>query len=364
MKITLLGHLHGYGGAEKSLVFLANQLVERGHDITLLSFTSDRNVYSLRDEVNYIFIPDKGSNKAAVLLNRFFCLRRELKQIKPDLAISFWFQLAVFGMMISKELGFKIIYSERGDPSDSEYDGLNGMIRRLSFPFMDGFVFQTKGAQAYFGEKIKDKSCVIHNAITVPDSIIEFKPVKKKNIVSVGRLHRQKNFPLLINAFSEIIKIHPEYKLVIYGEGEQRQELELLVERLGLVNNVALYGNSKDILIKMKEAEFFVLSSDFEGMPNVLMEAMGLGLPCVSTDCTPGGAAELIDNYTNGILVPKGNKAELVKAMLYTIEHFCRAEQMGRNATKILETHSPAKIYDMWETFIGGVVNGFNQSIL
>ena len=361
MNIVLLGHLHGFGGAEKSLVMLANELSKRGHKVSLLSFTSDNNIYNLDNSVDYYFIPDQGNRKINVLRRRFFNLAAKMKELKPEIVISFWFQLAVFAMLISKTQGYKVIYSERGDPKDIEYDGLNGLIRSLSFPLIDGFVFQTTGAQNFFSKRIVDKSCVIHNAITIPRDIL-LEPIKKeKHIIAVGRLHRQKNFALLINAFKDVNKAYPEYKLLIYGEGEQRKDLDKLIKELNLSEAVLLCGNTRDVLRKMKKAEVFVLSSDFEGMPNVLMEAMGLGLPCVSTDCSPGGAAELIVNKKNGLLVPKGDQKKLTLSLIYLIEHPKHAEQMGIEATKVLATHSPSIIYDRWDTFIKNVRDDINK---
>ena len=363
MKVVLLGHLHGFGGAEKSLVFLANELSKRGNQVSLLSFTSDNNIYDLNSSVKYCFIPDHGKRKIDVLRNRFLDLAKKTKELTPAVVVSFWFQLAVFAVLISKTQGFKVIYSERGDPKDIEYNGINGIIRYIIFPLMDGFVFQTKGAQDFFSKKVVRKSCVIHNAITIPEEIILEDIKKEKIIAAVGRYHRQKNFPLMIKAFAKVHNLYPEYKLIVYGDGELRTELEELIDKLGLTSSVLLYGNTRDILRRMKRAEMFALSSDFEGMPNVLMEAMGLGLPCVSTDCSPGGASELIQNNVNGLIVPIKDISALAEAMVYIIEHPHEANRMGKRATEILQTHSPQLIYDKWNSYIEGVTNGVKKRV-
>lgn len=352
MKIVLLGHLHGYGGAEKSLVMLANQLSERGHEVTLLSMTSNNNVYNLSNTVRYQYIDDKGSSKIATIFNRYFLLDKFFNENKADVVISFWFQIGVMAMLLSKKYKFKIVYSERTDPTGIEYNGINGLIRKFSFPFFDGFVFQTKGARNCFGEKIVKKSCVINNAIFINQNGLKIPKEKNKEIAAVGRLHRQKNFPMLINAFSLIADKYPEYNLIIYGEGELRNELVEQINNLGLQKRVILYGNTNDIYNKLLCAEIFVLSSDFEGMPNALMEAMALGLPCISTNCSPGGAAELIDNYENGILVDIGDYNELADKMDEVLNNNALKEKLSRNAIKILDTHSTKEIYEKWERYI------------
>lgn len=352
MNITLLGHLHGYGGAEKSLILLANQLSQRGHSVTLVTVTANNNVYQLDEGVKCNYIPDIGANKLGVIAHRYLELKRYFAKQHTDLVISFWFQIGIMSMILSKFHGFKIIYSERGDPADIEYDGLNGIIRTLSFPFFDGFVFQTKGARDFFNKKMRQKSCIIHNAINIDEGKIGAVPQKKKYIIGIGRLHRQKNFQLLIKAFAKIQKDYHDYFLVIYGEGEQRDELQTLISQLAMDKKVILFGNTSEIMQKLLEAEIFVLSSDFEGMPNALMEAMALGLPCISTDCTPGGAAELIDNHKNGVLVEKNNVNALAEAMRLLLDNPDVAQQYGNAAKKIRETHSLDKIYDKWNDYL------------
>lgn len=352
MKIVLLGHLHGFGGAEKSIVLLANQLAERGHDVTLISMTSDNNVYQMSEKVKYHFMDDKSKNKITTVMKRYMLLDKFFKNTKADVVISFWFQLGVIGMLLSKKYDFKIIYSERGDPTDKEYDGINGLIRKITFPFFDGFVFQTKGARDCFDKKIADKSCVIHNAITIDKAALHIPDKKDKTIVGVGRLHRQKNFPMLIKAFSLIADKYSDYKLIIYGDGELREQLNELIMKLNLQNRVVLYGNTKDIYNKLLNAEIFVLSSDFEGMPNALMEAMALGLPCISTDCSPGGAAELIDNYENGILVKIGDYKDLAAKIDEVLTDEKLKNKLSINGQNILHTHSLAEIYNKWDAYI------------
>ncbi len=356
MDITLLAHLHGYGGAEKSIVLLANQLSKRGHNVTLVTVTANNCKYSLDENIKVHFIPDIGKGKSSVLAHRFTALKKYFKTHACDLAISFWFQIGLFAMIISKFQGFKVIYSERGDPGDIEYTGVTGIVRDLFFSGFDGFVFQTKGARDYFSEKIKKKSRVIHNAITIDLDNTSTKVEKKNYIIAMGRLHRQKNFQLLIDAFNQVESDIDDYKLIIYGEGELRSDLQEQIDHYGLSERIILAGNTDNPCQKMLEGKMFVLSSDFEGMPNVLMEAMALGMPVVSTDCSPGGAAELIENGVNGLLVPCNNTNLLAAAIRQIINDYPKAIEYGLKAKDILSTHSLKVIYDSWDEYIKEMV--------
>ena len=138
---------------------------------------------------------------------------------------------------------------------------------------------------------------------------------------------------------------------MIYGEGEQRSELEKLAESLGISGHVLLPGNVQDIADKLEKSTMFVLSSDFEGMPNALIEAMALGLPCVSTDCPCGGPKYLIEQGKNGILVPVGDVDALSHAIRGLLSDPEKREQIGKNASTVCERLAPEKIYGQWEEF-------------
>lgn len=356
-KIVFVGFMKGYGGAERSMLMVANGLAELGHKITVISLKENKMVYEINNKIDYIFIPDSKGRNLKNFITRFKNLSNILSCIKPDIVISFWFQPAFFTAILSKFIGFKTIYSERGDPSDNEYSGLLGFLRMISFKFIDGFVFQTKGAKEYFSKTIQNRSIVINNSVSIKYSDYSIPKIRKKVIVNVGRLHQQKNQQLLINSFAKISPQFPEYKLEIYGEGELEDNLKEHIKNLGLENKVYLKGTTKNLFEKIVNSSLFVLSSNYEGMPNALMEAMALGIPCISTDCSPGGARELISTGKNGIIVPKNSEYELAKAIKYMLENSSESERMGRNAKEICFSHSEDKIILSWEKYILKVIN-------
>lgn len=360
-KIVFVGSLSGFGGAQKSLIMIANGLAGLGLDITIVSFNSDRIVYDIFDSIKVIPIADNEKLKIGRIITRFWNLKKKLKKIKPDLVISFWVQPAIFIAVLSKFIRFKTIYSERGDPSDKEYNGLLGFLRNIFFMFIDGFVFQTKGAKKYFSNSIQNRSVVINNSVPLKYNDFPIPAERKKIIVNVGRLHEQKNQELLINSFAEISEKFPEYKLEIYGEGELKNRLDGYIKNLNLEKKVYLKGATKNLFDEIVGSSLFVLSSDYEGMPNALMEAMALGIPCISTDCSPGGAKELITTGENGIITPRNSVAELAEAMKYMLENKNESERMGRNSKKICNTHSEDVILNYWKEYVIEVLINRNK---
>ena len=162
----------------------------------------------------------------------------------------------------------------------------------------------------------------------------------------------QKNYPLLLSAFSKISKKHPDYKLRIFGQGIVLPELQKLVLDLGIVNNVTFEGFCANVHESIKNSDIFVLSSDFEGMPNALLEAMAMGFPVISTDCPAGGPAELIKNEENGILVPVGDEEKLVKALEKMIDNVTLKEKVSNAAKEISVTHSVENIVKIWKSVL------------
>ena len=179
-----------------------------------------------------------------------------------------------------------------------------------------------------------------------------FEGERKKVIVNVGRLSKQKNHTLLINAFKDIVEKYPEYKLVIWGEGKEREALTEYIKNKGLSEQVSFPGNTSNVIAEIYDNALFVLSSDFEGMPNALLEAMALGLPCISTKCPCGGPEDIITDHHDGILVPVNDKAALVHAMDEIISDPAIASKLSHNAFAVRQRHAIDTICKKWFDFI------------
>ena len=189
-----------------------------------------------------------------------------------------------------------------------------------------------------FKGNIHEKGVVITNPIEV--ECLSTNNLTSKKIVTVGRLVQQKNQALLIDAFSLFEKSHKGYNLYIYGSGILLNTLKEFVKSKHLENCVHFKGFSRHIHKDIKDAEFFVLSSDFEGLPNALMEAMKMGIPSISTNCS--GISEIITDNVNGLLVPIKNVIALANAMSYLSDNITLKELIRKES--IIKSKE-------WETF-------------
>ena len=358
-KIVFLVPSMSYGGAERVISILSNEWVKLGYEVAIISMDKEkREVYPLNDKIRLKFVDEAHLRTPSDCVRLIKRVRKELLMEKPDIVLSFINSTAAFACLALRGTGIPVIFSERNDP----YSNINGwkakLFQRIALHDAAHIVFQTEGARAYYKAKIRDKSSIILNPIEIKSNIGTENRRKEKKIVSVGRLCAQKNQKLLIDAFEMVQKNHPEYKLEIYGEGELRTELEEQIKCAGLSDFVILPGVKQNVFDYINAAAVFVFSSDYEGLPNALIEAMALGMPCVSTDCSPGGAREIIQNYENGILVPCGDKEKMAVAINFLLDNKEEAEKMGKEARKIRERLDAEKIAKRWITLLDEVAGG------
>lgn len=345
--IFFIGTL-GNGGAERVVSILASKMAEAEMDVEILTYYDQPISYEINEKVK-ISVVEKitgTGNKIKNLLK----IRQYFKE-NAKVIISF---LAPFNMMAIAAnfgTGIPMIVADRNDPTKVPSNKLLRKTRDFLYRFADGVVVQTQKNKAYFSKAVQKKSEIIYNPINLKEYAgISLKLDKKKTIVTAGRLMPQKNQKMMIRAFKTVADKYPEYQLIIYGEGPSRNDLEQLTSELGIESNVQLPGNTTRLHDCIKNAGMFVLSSDYEGMPNALIEAMCLGLPVISTKVS--GATDLIKDHENGILTELNDQTELETAILELIENPELAEKLAQNAVKLNESLELTKIMNQWVQFI------------
>ena len=345
------------GGAERVLSLLANKFCEKGHKVTIALTETDENIaYPINKDIRVINILKKSKGSKSNLLIKRLSIIRNLRMLfkeeRPDVCISFLTKVNIYSIISGIGLNFPVIISERNNPLVDPRSRLTRILRDIFYPFADGYVFQTQFAADYFSKKIGKRSVVIPNPLTDEVNNVPEKNQKRKEIIAVCRLEEQKNLPMLIKAFSNISKKHPDYTLIIYGEGSMRNYLEQLIKSLNISGKVKLKGKKDNVIQLMSESEIFVLSSNYEGMPNALAEAMAVGLPCISTDCPSYGSRFLIENKENGLLIPVGDQNGLEKAICKLIDDPVLSLKISNNAKLIRKELSINKIFNLWFRYI------------
>lgn len=335
------------GGAEKMMVWLSG-FMARKHEVSFLTYRDNaEDFHDLDERVKRIKLNSEASGaNIGQSLKTIAEIRKLVKKEKYDAAIAFLSPSQLRLAFACAGTKTKLLFSHRGDPTrNADSKSFVQRLNAFAFSKADFYVFQTEGAKACFDDKIKARSRIIPNPIFNLTSCTDV--IKRdKRIVNVARLDKmQKRQDILIEAFNKFCKYNDEYTLDLYGDGPDEAELCQMARGN---DRIAFHGAVRKVVEEIKSASMFVLTSDFEGIPNALMEAMALGLPCISTDCTPGGAALLIKNGVNGILVPCGDADALCDAMRFYADNKDLAEQYGTEAKKVLIDFSEEKIGNMW----------------
>lgn len=360
MNILFLTNSIGYGGVAKMINFVSSFLIESGHNAIIL------NLNSISPSLSGGITQDLN---AKVKVITYYGKRNHLSKIKKivdvirsysiDAIIGFTTFPNFYATISSWITGKPSIISERGDPNRTFSKTTKDKILKFVINRSKGGVFQTKEASEYYSKGLRNRCAIIPNAIFLNSDCTSFCNCveREKTVVSVGRFQNiQKRMDVLLKAFKIFSTDNPEYILKLYGSGEDDYVHSLITE-LELTDKVELMGSAKNPMSKISNDGMFVITSDYEGIPNALLEAMAIGLPVISTDCTPGGARLLIQDNINGQLVPIGDYQAVAKAMEKYASNPVFADKCGANATKVLETYSPNKIGTAWINYIEKILS-------
>lgn len=316
------------GGAERVVSVWANFLAQQGFDSRIMLCGRTENEYPVDDNVKILTVSNTyGDYEKLSAFKKFKKKRAILKSEDADYIISFLSQNRIWTYLCAFGLRAKRIETVRNSPWHTDMpSGLLGRLTKHIFRKSYRVILQSSDQAAYFGEKVRNKSEVIPNPVS-PIYYESFKTEfadKVEVFIAAGRLTEQKNYFAMVEAFEKAHLVYPEIILKIFGaedamgEGNGRtyaDRLRSLIAEKGLSDSVFLMGRSSYIENEYKKADAFLISSNYEGMPNALGEAMASKLVCVSTDCKTG-PRDLIDDSENGFLVSVGDTDAFANAII------------------------------------------------
>lgn len=351
MKIFMLIRFLDYSGAPTMFMWVAETMRKRGHEVAVCTYNTLQKDIKLSEDIKWIDFTDEHRG----FIGRISKIRGLVKKFDPDVSVSFQLDANVYNILACYGLRTKSVVCERNDPYKPGYWKLK--LFKPLFSMADGAVFQLPKAREYYNN-IKVPVAIIPNPIVSKTDIQCEGYDKRKHVIAAhGRIDIfQKRQDVLIDAFAKIVKDFPDYQLHIYGSQwpgtNDEEKLKKHIKLLGLEGKALLMGVSKDPQKDIKDAMVWVSTSDFEGISNALMDAMAIGIPIVATDCSPGGAAFLIKNNENGLLVRRGDANAVYEGIKYMIEHPTEADMMGKKAIEIEDLLDSEKIGRRWEDYL------------
>ncbi len=342
------------GGAERVLSVLSTPFVQVYDEVVYICWYNGTVAYDYDKSVRIINIEDEAGSCS--LIKKAFWFRRYVRKEHPSMVLSF---LTPTNMLVLASLmgtSQAVVVSERADPNfyfkKYRMESLLCLTRNFLYRKALGIIVQSNAMKNYYKGNLYKKCTIIRNPIYMEKSIIGcgIRCKKSDKVVTVGRLEVFKNQKMLISAFGHFLISHPSYKLYIYGEGGARHELEQQIKNEGLEGKVVLPGSTDSVFDSIKDARVFVLSSTYEGLSNALIEAMCIGLPCISTKVS--GSTDIIKHRSNGILIDNGSISQLTDALNEVVDNSDFAKELGINASYLYDILNVDVISKKWMDYL------------
>lgn len=347
MKISFFIGSMRRGGAERVISILANHYSKKGWDVEIVLLLDTSVGYELDEKIKIVDLTAGSGSYFKRMPLWIKKIRGYVKDSSPDRIVSFIGRINVLVLNACRGLKTPIIVSERNDP---KHDGRGNLMLWLcneSYKKAFAIVHQTKYEESCFSESLSSKSYIVPNPVKV---YADSKNPSGLRVVTAGRLLPQKNHAMLIDAVSMLKDDFPDIKLDIYGDGSLMEELNLKIKTMSLENTVTLHGNVNDIHEKISDASVFAMTSEFEGLSNALLEAMTLGLVCISTDYP--GADEVIEHGKNGLLVPCRNAEKLAEEIRHVFNDKEVFDTLRKNTKEASKKYRVEEVIKEWEAVI------------
>jgi GalNAc-alpha-(1->4)-GalNAc-alpha-(1->3)-diNAcBac-PP-undecaprenol alpha-1,4-N-acetyl-D-galactosaminyltransferase len=357
MKIIVLTSSLSTGGAERVASTLCNSWARRGDRVTLIPTFSGGGepFYPLSKEVELIYLAARIQGQRGKILQykeRFFMLRRLIAERLPDVVVSFLPNVNVAAILVAAGMRVPVIICERSDPSQQPYTLFWKIACRATYRFADMLTVQTAAVAKSAADIFPKVGKIRAVANPLPSEISEHLRTPdraRKILLSLGRLSEEKQVNKIIDGFSDVCNAFQEWELHIYGDGPLSNELEEIIIRRDLQHRILLKGRTNNPWAVMAGADAFVMASRYEGFPNALLEAMGIGLPCIAFDC-PSGPREISNDGRDAVLVPMNDVAGLSAAMEKLMSYESFRTMLGTQArNSVHERYSLDAVLSRWD---------------
>ena len=342
------------GGAERVISVLSESFAVHYDEVRILMWVDAPVFYNVDPRVRLVSIEKESGTKN--IISKMCWFRHYISHESPNLILSFLYPWSMKVLIALSFIKTNVVVAERQDPRIVRGGRVTKVLRNLLYLKAKGIIVQTRENRNYYASFIRRKIKAIYNPVNIPLNMkgMALRKEKDGTIVSVGRLSVEKNHELLIRAFSLFLQDHPSFVLKIYGEGKQRTVLQKLIDEMHMEDKVLLMGNSNNVLEDIISSDVFVLSSDYEGMPNALIEAMCLGIPCISTRVS--GASELIRDGENGILIDVRSIDQMAHSMSMLVDNRVLSEHLAGQAVAMYDFLRVEVIQKNWTEYLDSII--------
>lgn len=354
LRLTLVIFALGSGGAERVMSILASYWAAYGHTVSLITLTDDSQTpfYALDARVRRLPLGVAGPSAflAAGAWNSLMRVRRlrcAIAASRPDVVVSFLTETNVLTLLATYARGWPVVVAEHTDPWTCPVGAAWVWLRRWTYPWADRVVVLNERARGYFVQRVPARAVVIPNPIVVGADEERAPRAPGYVVAAMGRLSIEKRFDLLLRAFARVASQHADWTLVVLGEGPLRPALEAQIVELGIADRVRLLGAVQNPHAILRRADLYVLSSELEGFPMALAEALACGLPVVATEYHVA-LRDLVQDGVNGIVVPPRDAAALAAAMDHLMGDADARGRLAGHAPEIVQRFGLERVMALW----------------
>lgn len=352
----------GPGGAERVLAIMANHWAQTGWNVTVITYAGEPAVpfYKLHSAIRLVPLgiawPSRNFFFGLIHnIKRIAVLRKAIKKVAPDCIISIMDNNNVVTLLASLGLRMPVIITEHTFPAAAPRPWIWKTLRRMVYPLADSLVVLSEESKQYFSAWVKQSCVVIPNPVQISSENEAYPDISGgTKIYAMGRFTESKRFDLLLRAFHLVLRQRPDCDLTIIGDGPLRGPLYRLSRDLGISHRVHFPGLLSHPATMLKKGQLFVMSSEYEGFPLAILEAMACGLPVVAFDCH--GCNHIVEHGVNGILVPPLDFHRLAQAILDLLQNDSKRELMGAAALEIKSKYSVRRIMNRWNELVKQIV--------
>ena len=333
------------GGAGKMIKYVANLCANHFKKVYLYSFYDSPSF----NDINKSIVCGSlhlNTSKKLWRVDALRIIRSQVKDIAPDICCVFVSDVAVMCRIATLGLDITFVSAERGDPYTLPI--LWKKLVTWTYNHSDYCFFQLEKAKLFFTELRKENSFVIPNPYFVSKNIEPYVGERKNTIVTATRFEEEKGVDILIKAFAKIHPKYPNYRLVLYGSGSKLDELKSLIDSYGISEFVSFPGYINNVAEAVREDGIFVLPSRYEGIPNTLIEVLAVGVPVITSDCSPGGPDFLTNHGERGLLFEIDNVDELCQKLELLLNDNNLVKKLEKKSIEIKSAITVDKINKQW----------------
>ncbi|MGE4290653.1 MAG: glycosyltransferase family 4 protein [Desulfovibrio sp.] len=356
MRITLIISSLAAGGAERVLSTMANYWAQKGWNVTLLTLDDGSDAFfTLHDDVvwNPLRLFWKSRNIFDSLKNnwkRLVRIRRAVQASSADVVISFVDMTNIRVLLALLGTGIPVIVSERSDPARHKIGKIWWLLRVVTYPMASMIAVQSRAAAKSLNRIVWPKCVVVPNPVPIPTYTAALPALPTPFVISIGRQSDEKGHSQLIDSFASLVDKHPEWSLVLIGDGPLHESLKQQAASWNIEEKIIFTGRVDHVFDYLAKAAIFVLPSLYEGFPNALCEAMASGLPVIATACS--GIPDIVTNGKDGLIIPVSDKAALTASLDNLMRDPRLRRTMGDNAKAVSKKFSVERVMKIWEAII------------